>query len=139
MIQDNDITVIGEMRDVIRATKKFKMNLKSEIGTYYSVHNQCPAQFELIYDPNREFGDDKKYMSISLESEQIQVIESRAALHHSSCTEHNANRNRIKEITRELTELSYQKILDTIREFNYDPDMRFYRAKANFRWRTWSN
>ena len=139
MIQDSDITIIGKMRDVIRATKKFKMNLKSEIGTYYSIHNQYPTKLELIYDPGREFGDDKKYMSISLESEQIQAIVSKAALHHSSCTEHNANRNRIKEITRELTELYYQKILDTINESNYDQDMRFYRTKVNTRWRTWSS
>ena len=134
MIQDSDITVIGKMRDVIRATKKFKMNLKSEIGTYYSIHNQCPTQLELIYDPDQEFGDDNKYMSIHIESEQIQVIEGRAILHHSPYTEHNANRRRIKEIIKELTELIYQKVLDTIHEFNYDLDMRFYRVKANSRW-----
>lgn len=139
MIQDDDITIIGEMRDVIRSEKNFKKNLKSEIGTYYSIHNQCPTQIELIYDPNREFGYDKKYMSISLESEQIQAVEGRAILHHSPYTEHNANRNRIKEIIRELTELYYQKILDTIHESSYDQDMRSYRAKTNFRWRVWSN
>lgn len=134
MIQDSDITIIEGMRDVIRATKKFKVNLKSEIGTYYSTHNQAPTRFELTYDPDQEFGVDKKYISISLEKEQIRAIEDRATLHHSSCIEHNANRKRIKEIIRELTELFYQKTLDTIRESNYDRDMRFYRAKVNPIW-----
>lgn len=132
MIQDSDIIVIEGMRDVIRATKKFKMNLKSEIGTYYSIYNQCPSQFQLIYSSDQKFGFNKNHISISLESEQVQAIESRATLHHSSYTEHNANRRRIKEIIKELTELFYQKTLDTIREFNYDQNMRFYRAKINF-------
>ena len=134
MIQDSDITIIEGMRDVIRATKKFKVNLKSEIGTYYSTYNQAPTWFELTYD-YQEFGVDKKYISISIEREKIQAIEDRATLHHSSCTEHNANRKRIKEIIRELTELFYQKTLYTIHESNYDRDMRFYRAKVSPKWK----
>ena len=146
MIQDSDITIISDIHKVTQAEKNFKKNLKSEIGTFYSISairenhkaewsywRSWPNRFKLIYDSEHEFSYNKKYLIILIDDEKITTIEDTAHFHYSSIYEHNANRKRFKETLRVLVELVYQEVLKTIREGGYDTDMRSWRIKANFR------
>jgi len=140
MIQDDDLTVLKDVHDAARAVKKFKENLKSEIGTYHSTagnprlwssHKPWPDKIKLVYDQDRVFDYACKYMFIYLEKEEIEVVVERAIIHN-PITSHSFARRRVKEVTRELTEVIYQHCLESIREGKYDEDLRFWRAKVNF-------